>query len=658
MIRFLQKDSRIIKGVFVAIIAVACITMVITLVPGIFSDASTTGNTYASIRSGGYFGRVFGPSREITTPEVQQVAQRLLQQQKLPDFALPYMMPRAGQALIQREILMQEANHMGLQVTDNDLRYELQNGPFAAYLFPKGQFVGDDGYVNFVQSAFGMSKEDFEKQLKEELSIQRLETLITGGVFVSDKEVRDSYIQKGTKVKFQYAVLNSADVRKEINPSDNDLQTFFKQNAARYKDADPETRKIAYIAFTPDQVPGGTPQVNDSAISQYYSAHQKDYQVPDQVKVRHILIKVPTGSDAKADGEARAKAEDVLKQVRAGGNFAQLASKYSDDPGSKVQGGELGFIQHGVTVPEFDKAAFSLNPGQTSDLVKTQFGYHIIQSEQKDTAHTKPLAEVKDRISETIAGQMKAQQEQNFASSLAAQAKSSSLQKTADAHHLQVVTTDYISSTGVIAGLPDGSKLLTQAFSAKPNSAPMVVGTGEGFAVFQVLDVKAAHAPTFEEYKAHLIEDFRDQQLPQLMARKTTDLANAAHAGNDLEKAAKQFGATVKTSDLVGRDAQVPELGSLAQEAPQVFDLSVNQMSGPIHTSRNGAVVKLLEKQTPSTDEIAKNLDETKQQLIGQRRQEAFEVFVTSLTDKYQKDGRIRMNNKATQGGLPQRLPS
>ncbi len=656
MIRFLQNNSRAMKFVFIAIIAVACITMVVTLVPGIFSDSTaTTGNTYATIKGGGYLGRVFGPSRDITTPEVQQVAQRLLQQQKLPDFALPYMMPRAAQALIQREILMQEATRMGLKVTDNDLRYELQNGPFAAYLFPKGNFIGDDGYANFVQSAFNMSKEDFEKQFKDEIAINRLETLITGGVFVSDKEVRDSYMQQGTKVKFQYAVLSSDDLRKQINPTDTELQTFFKQNAAKYANAVPEMRKISYIAFTADQVPGGANQVSDNAVQQYYNAHQKDYSVPEQAKVRHILIKVPAGADAKADGEARAKAEDVLKQLKAGGNFAELASKYSDDPGSKTQGGELGFIQHGVTVPEFDKSAFSLNPGQTSELVKTQYGYHIIQTEEKQTAHTKPLAEVKPQIVSTLSTEMKAQQEQAFAATLANEAKAG-LAKAAAAHHLQVVTTDYLPQTGTVAGVADGSKLLAQVFSAKANAAPASVSTGTGYAVFQVLDIKAAHAPSFDEYKTHLIEDFRDQQLPQLLARKTNDLATQAHNENDLEKAAKAVGATVKTSDLVGRDANVPEIGTLAQAAPQIFDLGANQISGPINTGRSGAVVKLLDKQMPSPEDVAKNIDQTRQQLVGERREEAFAVFVTSLTDRYQKEGRIRMN-KSAQTGTQQRLP-
>ncbi len=656
MIRFLQKDSRVIKGVFIAIIAVACITMVITLVPGIFSDTSGTTGTYATVGSGTVLGRLITPSRDITIPEVQQVAQRIMQQKKYPDAAMPYLMPQAAQALIQREILMQEASRMGLKVTDDDLRYELKNGPFASYIFPKGQYIGDDKYADFVQNAFGLSKQDFEKQFKDEIEINRLETLITGGVFVSDKEVRDNYVQQGTKVKFQYAVLSSEDIRKQINPTNAELQTFFKQNAARYKDAIPETRKISYIAFTPDQLPGGLPQVSDAELQQYYNAHQKDYSTPDQVKVRHILIKTAPGTDAKADAEARAKAEDVLKQLKSGAKFEDLAKKYSDDPGSKTQGGELGFIQHGVTVPEFDKAAFGLNPGQTSDLVKTQYGYHIIQSEEKQTAHTKSLAEVKDQITGILQNQKRAQQEQTFAASLAAEAKSSGLEKTAAAHHLQVVTTDYLPPTGVISGLADGSKLLSAAFTAKAGSAPQTASTGEGYAIFQTVDVHAAHAPTFDEYKTHLVEDFRDQQLPQLLARKTNDLATAAHSENDLEKAAKQVGASVKTSDLVGRDAQVPDLGQIAQSAPQVFDLNTGQISGPINTGRTGMVVKLLDKQMPSADDVTKNLEQTRQQLVGQRREEAFAVFVTSLTDKYQKEGRIRMNRKA-QTGLQQRLP-
>jgi peptidyl-prolyl cis-trans isomerase D len=653
MIRFLQKDNRVVKIIFMVIIAVAVVTMVITLVPGIFADADAASDTYATVHSGGFLGRYFGASTAITTPEVQQVAQRILQQKHYPDMVLPYLMPQAAQALIQREVLLQEATRLGLRVGDVDLRRAMQSGPFSQSLFPGGQFIGEDRYADFVSSYFHTSIQDFETQLKKEIEINRLQSMVTGGVTVSDQDVRDAYRQQGTKIKFDYAVINSEDLRKQINPTDAELQAFFKQSAARYKDAIPETRKIAYIALNQSAVPGGTPAVSSQQVEQYYQGHQKDFQVPDEVKVSHILIKVATGADQKTDAAAKQKAEDLLKQIKGGADFAALAKANSDDPGSKEQGGELGMIQRGVTVPAFEKAAFSLQPGQISDVVKTQFGYHILKVEEKQTAHLKPLEEVKAQILATLTRQQEANQQASYAQQLATEATKSSLAKIAEAHHLQLVTSDYVQQTAVLAGLPDGAKLLTQAFTAKPGSAPQVSSTGEGFAVFQVVDSKAAHAPAFEEYKSHLVDDFREQQLPQLLARKVNELADKAHAENNLVQAAKELGATTKSSDLVGHTGQVPDIGDLSTAAPDLFDLKVGQISKAINTGHSGIVAKIAEKQEPTAEEIAKNLDATRESLLNERREQMFAVFVTALTDRYQKSGGIRMNKRA-QTGLPQ----
>ena len=149
-----------------------------------------------------------------------------------------------------------------------------------------------------------------------------------------------------------------------------------------------------------DQLAQSRVTVTAADLEKYYKDHQEQFKVPDRVKVRHILIKTPSvlpgaKPDEKAVAEARKKAEDILKQVKSGGNFAELAKKNSDDPGSKAAGGELGWIVKGQTVPEFEKAAFSLDKGQTSDLVQTTYGFHIIQTEEKDVAHQKTLAEVK-----------------------------------------------------------------------------------------------------------------------------------------------------------------------------------------------------------------------------------------------------------------------
>jgi peptidyl-prolyl cis-trans isomerase D len=650
MIRFLQKDSRFTKGIFVVIISVACITMVITLVPGVF-DQTASADTYATIGRGGPLGRFLPAVDDISTADVQLTAARMLQRQGLPEAYAPLMMPRVAQGLIQQHIELLEAKHLGLSATDDDVRRFLHSGAFGQVLFPGGNYIGDAQYAEFVSQQFNMTREKFEDEVKKEIEENRLRALITGGVTISDQEVRDNYRQQATKIKFDYAVLSSDDLQKQINPTDAQLEDFFKKSAARYANAVPEARKIQYIAFTDTNLPQGAPQVTDAEIQQYYNQHLKDYQIDDQVKVRHILIKVD-GNDPKADAAAKAKAQDVLDQLHHGGNFADLAKKYSDDPGSKEQGGELGFLKHGATVPEFDQAAFSLQPGQTSGLVRSKYGYHIIQVEEKQTAHTRPLSEVKADIQATLTRQKEGQQEQAFAQQLATEAQKTGFAATAAAHHLEVVTTDFLSQASVVPGLPDGSKLLAQAFAAKKGDAPQVSSTGEGYAVFQVTDIQAAHAPTFADYKSHILDDYREQQLPQLLATKINELAMKAKAENDLAKAAKEVGATVKSSDLVGRDAQVPDIGALASAAPQLFDLNVGQLSGPINTGRTGIVAKLVDKQEPTGDDIAKNFDQTREAQLEQRREEAFAVFITTLQEKYEKEGRIRMNRKA-QGSSP-----
>lgn len=646
MIRLLQQNNRVTKIIFAVIIGLAVITMVITLVPGIFDNASTgsDGTVFATVRDPGLLGRLGADTTPIKQVEVTQLAQRQLQQQRLPEMLMPYMTQRAGQILVQREILKHEADRMHLQVSDEDLRRELQTGPFAQYLFPNGTYIGDDAYINFVQSAFQTSRSDFETQVKSDMELNRLQALITGGVTVSDNAVREAFRTQGTKVKFDYAVISAEDLQKSINPTDAQLQEFFKQNQARYATAIPEMRRIQYVSFTADNLPGGKPQVMDADLQAYYNAHQAQFQVKEQVKVRHILI--ASGADAKSDAAAKAKAEDILKQIKAGGNFAELASKNSDDPGSKVQGGELGWLDRGKTVPEFDRVAFSLSPGQTSDLVKTQFGYHILQVEEKKTAHTRPLAEVKSEILPILEQQRSGAAEQTFASQLADDAKKNGLEKAAAAKGLHAITTDLVSKEGVVPGVADGSGLLTKAFAVNKGAAPEAVSTGDGFAVFQVTDIQAAHAPVFADYKSHILGDFREQQVPQLLNAQLIKLDDRAKVLNDLKKAAAEMNVPVKSSDLVGKEGQVPDLGAMSGPGAVAFTLPKGAISGPINVGRVGAVLTVTDKQEPGAEEIAKNFAQTREQLLSVQHDEIFRIYLGNLAQQYEKSGAIRYSRK------------
>ncbi len=653
MIRFLQQENRVQKTVFAVIIGAAIVTMVITLVPGIFDNgAANDATVFATVRTPGFFGRITGDSTPIKMADVQRQVQGQLKRQNLPDFYMPFLLSRVGQQMVERKVLEREADRLGLQASKADVQHELLQGPLAQYVAPGGNYIGDDQYANFVNSAFGMSVPDFENEVRADIELQRLQALITGGVSVPDSAVRSEYLQQGTKVKFAYATITAADLGKTINPSDADLQAFFKNNAARYATAVPETRKIQYFSFDASNMPGGKPQVTDADVQAYYSKHQDEYNVAEQIKTRHILIAVAKGADAKTDAAGKAKAEDVLKQIKSGGNFADLAKKYSDDPGSKDQGGELGLQPSSLFVPEFSKAAMALNPGQTSDLVRTQFGYHIIQLEEKQSAHTKPLAEVKDQIVTLLQQGKVGAAEQNFANQLVGEAKKDGMSKAAADNHLPLVSTDYIGRSATIPNFPAAAAMLTSAFTADKNATPQMATTGTGYAIFQVEDIHPAHAPEFSDYKSHILDDYRQQHVPELLNTQLKKLDDRAKVLNDLSKAAAEMNIPVKTSDLVGRDAQVTDLGSLTGPASVVFTLPKGGISDAINQGANGSVLQVVDKQEPSADDMAKNFAATKDKLLDQQKQEAFGIFIGTLMEKYEKNGAIIYSKKAQKSPL------
>jgi peptidyl-prolyl cis-trans isomerase D len=643
MIRFLQRDSRFTKALFVVIIAAASVSMVVYLIPGLTGQGVAAADTYAVVYPH-WYSRFVSSGEVVSQQRVTETARRQLQRQN-PQYAdnpmiVGIMERQAGQQLVQEQILIAEAGKLGIQATDDDVRQFLHQGSFGTYLFPNGQYVGDDRYLALVQGQFNMTVKDFEDEVKREIVFNRLRAFITAGVTVGDQEIRDKYRKENIKIKFDYAVISSDDLRKTINPSDAELEAFFKKSAARYASGVPEERKVSYFAFTPEQLPGGVPQPTQQEIQAYFNAHQSEYSVPEQAKSRHILIKVAEGADAKTDAAAKAKAEGLLKQIQGGADFADLAKKNSDDPGSKDSGGELGFAKPGTMVKEFDNAIFTQKIGDTK-IVKSQFGYHIIQVEERQTAHAQSINEVLPTIQATLIREKSAQAEDAYARALTAEAIKNGLAKTAAAHRLEVTETPYLGNQGTVSGLPDGAQLLSKAFQAKQTDPPQYAPTGEGYAIFQVSGIQPAHAPNFADYKSHILDDYRDGQLPSLLAQKTAELASKAKAENDLAKAAKELGATVKTSDLVGETGQVPDLGQLGQQAPQLFDLAVGAISGPINAQRTGVVAKLLDKQQPSADEIAKNLDQTRDQVLEQRRGDAFNVFASTITADYKKNKRV-----------------
>jgi peptidyl-prolyl cis-trans isomerase D len=646
MIRQLQNAGPLVKIVLGALLVLICASMAITLIPGGIGASLGFGAPPAGALA------TVG-DQTVTVLEVQRQAKAMLRQQfprggPQANMLLPYFTSQAADQLINEKALVAEARRIGLRASDDELRDELQHGQLGARLFPGGKFIGQEEYENLLQQN-DMTVQQFEDQEKEYIVIRKLRALVASGAYVSERDVRDEFDRRNTKVKFEYAVITQADILKGLHPTDEELKAYYERNKASYANSVPEKRQIKYAVVDSAKIAAATTVTNQD-LQAYYDQHRDEFRVPEQVKVSHILIKIPlpepgAKEDEKAVAEARAKAEDVLKQLKAGGEFAKLAEKYSDDPGSAKNGGELGWIGRGRTVPEFEKAAFSLAKGQTSDLVKSSYGFHIIRLEDKQEAHLKTFAEVKDEIQEKVKQQKVAQATEAAANALLSQARTDGLDKAAATKGDSVVTTEFFGRTDNLPGLGANPQFMDAVFSESEKAPPDVVQVPQGYAVFQLLAVKPPATPTFEEIRSKVESEFKNERASFLLQQKTQELADRAKATHDLKKVAQELGATVKTSDMVAPDGQVPDIGSMSS-ASAIFSLKPGEISGPITAGSNGVVARLLEKQAPTDQEFAQKKDEIRQSLLEARQNDLFALFVSNLRKDMEKSNRLKINQE------------
>jgi peptidyl-prolyl cis-trans isomerase D len=306
-------------------------------------------------------------------------------------------------------------------------------------------------------------------------------------------------------------------------------------------------------------------------------------------------------------------------------------------------------------VPEFEKAAFSLGKGQTSDLVKSSYGFHIIHVEDKQEAHLKTLAEVKNEIEEKVKQQKTTHATEAAANALLSQARTDGFDKAAAAKGQAAVTTEFFGRTDNLPGLAANPQFMDAVFNESDKAPPDVVQVPQGYVVFQLLAIRPPATPTFEEARSRVESQFKNERAGFLLQQKTQELSDRAKAAHDLKKAAKDLGATVKTSDLVLPDGQVPDIGSMAS-ASAIFSLKPGEISGPITAGGNGVVAQLLEKQAPTDQEFTEKKDQIRQSLLEAKQNDLFGLFVTNLRKDMEKSHRLKVNqeemkNLTRQGG-------
>lgn len=660
MIRFLQTPGPVKKLVLGGLLTVICVLMVITLVPGFASSDFLGGGAPAR----GVVATVAG--EDVTTPEVRREATQMLQQQfpqggAQASMLMPFFARRAAETIIQRKVVLAEARRLGLRATDEEVRDELQHNPqYAGAFFVDGNFVGQTKYEEILQQQ-DLTVPQFEQLVRNEILFDKVRELVGGGAMVSDAEIQQEFLKKNSKIKFEYAVLRKDDLLKDIHPADAELKAYYDRNKANYNNSIPEKRKISYVLLDTARLEAQT-SVSDQDLQTYYDRRRDEFRSPDQVKVSQILIKTPLlGTNGKVDtkavDEARKKAEDALKQLKAGAKFEDLAKKYSEDP-SASSGGSIGWINHGgFPVPEVDKAAFSLPKGGTSDIINAGYAFVILHIDDKQSAHVKSLDEVRGQIEPSIKQQKAMQAADSESTALLSRARADGLEKAAASKGLQVVSTDFVSRTDSLPGIGSSPQFMDAVFAAADKSPADEVQLPQGFVIFQIQQIQPAATPTFDGIRSRVEDEFKNERSAALLTQRTQELADRAKADHDLKKAAKELGASVKTSDFVLPDGQVPDIGSMTGQASVAFTLKPGEVSGPINNGSTGVVLSVVEREEPGPQELSAKRDQIRESLLQSKQNDLFEMFVANAREQMQKSKKIQMNEqelKSLTGGQGQ----
>lgn len=541
------------------------------------------------------------------------------------------------QQMVDERAALAEAERLRVRVSDEEVAQRIYSIPA---LQENGVFIGPQRYQQLLSSQRPpVSSSEFEESVRRSLVVEKLRQTITEWLSVSDKELEEEYRRRNDKVKLAIVSFPADSYRLDVKVTDAELASHFEANKDSFKI--PEKRKVKYLMIDVDALRAKL-TIPQADIERSYNDNNQQYSSPEQVRASHILLK----TEGKEDAVVKARAEEVLRQAKGGADFGALAKKYSEDESNASNGGDLDYFGRGRMVPEFDTAVFAMQPGQISDLVKTQYGYHIIKMVDKKAATSKPLEEVRQQITDQLGFERAQTEAADLAQRLEAQIKKpADLDTVGKAQGLTVQETGFFSRDEPILGVGAAPEMTTRAFEMEPGAVSGAVRTGRGF-VFETVTAKQdSYVPKLEEVKEKVRDELVKKGATEMAKQKAAELSAKLKGSADFEKTAKAAGLEVKTTELITRDSPVPDLGVAPGVVDAAFKLPLNGVSDVITTDNGAAVFKVVEKQEVSPTDITSNRDAFRQELLTDRRNRFFSAYMVKAKQKM----KIEVNREALQ---------
>jgi peptidyl-prolyl cis-trans isomerase D len=530
------------------------------------------------------------------------------------------------QQMIDEQAALAEAERQGLRVSDEELAQQIFSIPG---LQENGRFIGQARYEALLrQQRPPMTGAQFEDSLRRSMMIDKLRAALTDWMAVSEPELEREYRQRNEKVKLQVVALTADRFRDQVMVTDQDIAAYFDQRQAEYRMG--EQRKVKMLLLDRDALRAKV-TVTPADAQTYYNQNIQQYQTQEQVRASHILFQ----TQGKDEATVQKQAEDVLKRARAGEDFAALAKQYSEDQGSKVNGGDLNFFGRGQMVPEFEMAAFNTMPGQITDLVKSQFGFHIIKVVEKRAGSTTAFEAVQAQIQDTLAWQRVDQQigaqATQFGNRLNAPADLDTVGKE---NGLTVVESGFFQRGDAVPGLGVAPQVSAQAFTLADGAVSDGISTPRGTVFITVTGKRDPYVPKLDEVKDRVREDLIRSRAAELSRQRAGQIAAALKSGGDFAAAAKAQGLEAKDTQLVARETALPDVGVSPEVDKVAFSMPAGSVSDPIATGDGTVIVKVVERDEVTPEEYRPAKETFRAELLNERRNRFFTAYMNRAKEK------------------------
>ena len=636
MLDRMRRHKAWLKWSLVLVVLAFVIFYIPDLMRGSATDA-TAGDTIASVEghaiTSGEFRRTYQAQLQAYRSAYGgNMSEQLLKQLGIEQQIL--------QQMVDEQASVAEAARIGIQVSDEEVRQRILAIPAFQ---DNGHFIGDQRYQQLLRvQRPPMTPPDFEDGIRRSLTVEKLRASLTDWLSVPDKELEQEYRRRNDKVKLAVVSFMADSFRAQVTATDPEVATYFGAHAGDFKIS--EKRKIRFLIVDIDALRAKI-TVPPADIERAYNDNLDQYSTPEQVRASHILLR----TEGRDDAAVKAKAEDVLKQAKAGADFGALATKYSEDEASAKNGGDLDYFARGRMVAEFDQAAFTMQPGQVSDLVKTQFGYDIIKLTDKKPGATRTLADMRQQLSDQLSYERAQAQAGDLAANLEKQiSKPSDLDKVAKAQGLAVQESGFFAREEPILGLGPSPEAAGRAFEMKIGDVSPALRTSRGYTFISLVAKQDPYAPKLEEVKDRVHDEVIKQKARDLSKQKAAEVAAKLKGAPDFDKAAKAAGVEAKTTELIARDAPIPDLGVAPAVEDAAFRMPVGAVSDPIAVDNGTAVIKVVEKQEVTPTDFALARDKFRDEILADRRNRFFGAYMMKAKQRM----KIEVNRETLQKAI------